>query len=239
MPAGVSLHMSCTLCGFSVHATVTALSTSRSRLRWYAGHGERAACSAMQNVYLLGWPWVLASPAPARAPPTCMRRKRTALPTVALARLPGPNAPLLALKPSSSTARPWTMTRGATGWVVACTPCRFSSGWPSARAAVTSTGITSGGQPASTAFTAMARRDATPPRGGSTATGSSGSPAVDASMASMRSAVGATTGNPSPQPRRASSSMSASGASSTSIHSPTLTASPSPSLRHSGRGGGC
>ena len=54
--------------------------------------------------------------------------------------------------------------------------------------------------------------------GGRTATGSSGSPAVAASAASMRASVAGTTGRPSPQPRAASSASTASGESSTSIH---------------------
>src|SRR5205823_4793137 len=192
IPRGSSLHMSWELWGFSVQATVTALSAVTALVVGYAGQGDAAVFSAMQNVYLLGWPWVLASPSPGRAPPTCMRTKRTARPTVALARQPGPNVPTPALNPSSSTARPWTMTSGATGWVVACTPARLTSGRPSARTAVTTTGVTSGAQPASTAFTAIVRRDATPNRGGRTATGSSASPAVAASAASMRASVAGT-----------------------------------------------
>src|SRR5690349_19366738 len=94
---------------------------------------------------------------------------RTARPTVALARLPGPNAPVPALNPHCSTTSPDTITSGATGWVVALTPRRFTSGCASARIALSTTGNTAGGQPASTAFTATTRRVTTPDRGGNTA----------------------------------------------------------------------
>src|SRR6266511_5642189 len=86
IPSGPRLHMSRTLSGFSVQATVIALSAVTPFVQGYGGHGESAAFSPTQNVYLLGCPCVLASPAPGRAPPTCMSRKRTARPTVALAR---------------------------------------------------------------------------------------------------------------------------------------------------------
>ena len=50
------------------------------------------------------------------------------------------------------------MVMNETGWVVAFTPRRFASGRDRARAAVSTTGNTSGGHPASTALTATTRR---------------------------------------------------------------------------------
>ena len=52
----------------------------------------------------------------------------------------------------------------------------LTSGCARARTALSTTGNTSGGQPASTAFTATMRRVTTPMRGGSTASCSSASP---------------------------------------------------------------
>src|ERR1700722_7441008 len=50
------------------------------------------------------------------------------------------------------------MTSGATGWVVAFTPRKLTSGRQSARIALSRTGNTSGAHPASTALIATARR---------------------------------------------------------------------------------
>ena len=58
---------------------------------------------------------------------------RTTRPTVALARLPGPNAPTPLANPAVVAISPCTSTSGATGWVVALTPRRFVSGRASAR----------------------------------------------------------------------------------------------------------
>ena len=69
------------------------------RLTAYPSHGDASRFSAAQNVYFAGWPWVAASPEPGRAPATCSSTSRTARPTVALARFPGPNAPTPDAKP--------------------------------------------------------------------------------------------------------------------------------------------
>src|SRR4051812_41098393 len=115
-----------------------------------------------------------------------------------------------ALKPSSSTASPCTITMAATGWVVACTPRRLTSGRRRARTAATTTGKTGGGQPAMTALTATVRAVATPKRGATVPSTSSGLPPWAPSMASTRPGVGATTGRPSPQRWAANHSVSVS-----------------------------
>jgi len=45
-----------------------------------------------------------------------------ARPMVAFARKPGPKHPLPPCTPTRRPYRPLTMSSGATGWVVACTP---------------------------------------------------------------------------------------------------------------------
>ena len=111
---------------------------------------------------------------------------RTARPTVALARFPGPNAPTPDANRAVVAISPCTSTIGATGCVVAFTPRRFISGRASARIAVSTTGNVSGGQPASTALIATTRRVTIPARGSRVASTSSGSPVACSSMASTR-----------------------------------------------------
>ena len=59
---------------------------------------------------------------------------------VALARLPGPKALAPPFMPIARAAGPFTITRGAAMWVVACTPFRLKAGSHSASIAARSTG---------------------------------------------------------------------------------------------------
>src|SRR5690606_2641871 len=140
-----------------------------------------------------------------------------ARPTVAFATQPGPKVPWPALKPSRSTASPWTITSGATGPVVAWTPARFASGRHIARTAARTTGKTSGGQPAISALIATTRSVARPSRGGTMPTSASGRAPLFARKASRRAFVGTTIGRPSPQPRSASARLTSSGSSDASV----------------------
>src|SRR5437868_11568814 len=200
--------MSWKLWGASPQCSVMALAESTPTLRWKLPQGDAAVFSATQNAYFAGPPCVDASPGPGTAPATCSRIKRSARPVVALARLPGPNAPSPLLYPARSAISPCTIINGATGCVVALTPRRLSFFSPRARVAATSTGMYSGRQPASAALTATMRRVALPNRGGNTASTSSGPRPQPSSMASTRADGGATNGKPSPQPSDANGSHS-------------------------------
>src|SRR5947208_9346616 len=119
MRPGSSLSMSWTLCGASPQCTVTADGASTPTLAGWLSHGVAASFSATQYAYLAGPPCVDASPGPGTAPATCISTSRIARPVVALARLPGPNAPSPLLYAARSAIPPDTISSGATGWAVA------------------------------------------------------------------------------------------------------------------------
>ena len=106
---------------------------------------------------------------------------------------------------------PCTISRGATGWVVAWIECRLKQGSSIASTAVTSTGMCSARQPAITALTAICSTVATPSRGGTAPMTSPAARPEPATMRATASAVGAMTGKPSLQPRSKNQPCSAVG----------------------------
>src|SRR5262245_5599324 len=115
------------------------------------------------------------------------------------------------------TVRPYspcTMTSGATGCVVACTPYRLNAGSSIASTAATTIGKCGGSHPAITALTASFSSVACRHSGGMAPSDRSGG--RPPSMAMTRSSVGGTTGNPSHQRRSQKAARTAWGSSSTS-----------------------
>ena len=94
----------------------------------------------MQNVYFPGWPRVLLSRSPGRAPPTLSSTSRMARPMVAFARWPEPKTLAPAFIPIRARTGPLTTTSGAAMWVVACTPFRLKCGLHSASIAARTSG---------------------------------------------------------------------------------------------------
>ena len=135
----------------------------------------------MQYEYFAGWPWLAASPNAGRAPATWSSTRRTARPTVALARLPG-RTPMPHVEAAVATTSPDTITSGATGWVVALTP-RGSPAARPARTAVSTTGSTRACSRRAPRLTATMRRVTSPDRGGSTPSAWSTSPMACSSIA--------------------------------------------------------
>src|SRR3984957_2259077 len=119
-----------------------------------------------------------------------IRHSRTARPTDAFERLPGPRVPMPALKPAAWTIGPCTTTRGAVGCVVDCMPSWLKPGWTIAFIAVHTTGKTSGRQPAITALAATLAAVTREPDGDITPAVWSGSIPAAASNHSMRARVG-------------------------------------------------
>ncbi len=97
---------------------------------------------------------------------------------------------------------------------MASSPWALNSAVQAASTAASTTGRYSGRQPAITALTATFSTVQSTRSGGTTATTSSGALDVPASMASTRSGVGGTTGNPSDHPRAYIHSHSSSAAAS-------------------------
>ena len=116
--------------------------------------------------------------------------------------------------PSCRRIGPFTTSSTAQPPVDAVAPCTRNSGRHTASTAARTTGKSGGRHPASTAlmatFSAVRARCLT----GSTPTTWSGGVPAQASMASTRSGVGATTGRPSVQPRSRNSSCTASSSTS-------------------------
>src|SRR5689334_20630419 len=96
---------------------------------------------------------------------------------------------------------PLQISTGATGIVVASTPCMLNASVQAASTAVITQGRYSGLQPAITAAIATFSTVTSARSGGTVATTSSGARGVPVSIASTRCSVGGTTGRPSAQPR--------------------------------------
>src|SRR5712692_4584758 len=116
IPEAVVDTWSLTLCGGSPPNTVTASSAR------HGPQGDASTFSARQYENFDGLPCVAMSWRPGQAPPTFIITNRIARPMVALARKPGPRQPLPLCTPMARARGPWTITSGATGCVVACTP---------------------------------------------------------------------------------------------------------------------
>ena len=146
--------------------TVTALcSDEKPRSTCSGSQTLSSSFSAMHDMYLAGLPCTDMSVDHGLAPPTFRSNSRTALPMVALARLPGPKVPRPLLRPICSRTGPLMIRSGATGLVVVCKPWMLNAGSMIAWTAATKTGIYSGRQPAITAFTAIFSKVADPASG--------------------------------------------------------------------------
>ena len=133
-----SASMSCTLCGPSPQCTVTALGASTPRLaRVRLPRARRRGSRPRSSEYFAGWPWRRRVAGARDA-----RRRRAASSAGRPARRwrwRGSRARTRRcpkLKPHCLTTSPDTMSSGATGWVVAFTPRRLTSGCASARIAL-------------------------------------------------------------------------------------------------------
>src|ERR1700754_2231994 len=93
---------------------------------------------------------------PGVVPPRLIISSRSARPSVALARLPGPSMPRPELMPRRSRTGPLTIVTGAEGAVVVAMPLRLNSGTAAASTIAASTGMCSGTQPGKTAVAASA-----------------------------------------------------------------------------------
>ncbi|MCY1541689.1 hypothetical protein D9M68_773900 [compost metagenome] len=120
---------------------------------------------------------------------------------VALARLPEPKALTPPFMPISRAIGPLTTSRGEATCVVACTPLRLKAWSVMAFTPASTTGAYSALQPAITMLMARTSRVSSPQRGATRASTKSASPPSRATISSIFSRVGGTTGKPSVKPR--------------------------------------
>ena len=97
------------------------------RSTWSGSHGFASAFSAMQNVYLPGWPCVDLSRTPGDAPRQFSVMSRIARPIVAFARHPGPKTFALELSSSACRIGPLTTRSVADPPVLVIAPCSVNA----------------------------------------------------------------------------------------------------------------
>ena len=136
----------------------------------------------------------------ARPPPTFKSINLIALPIVALARLPDPNAFAPPFIPISAAIGPFTINNGAATCVVAWTPFKLNFLSVKASIAARTTGAYSALHPAIIILTANTPRLKPPHLGGTLHSTKSGSPPRVSTNSKTLSCVGGTTGRPSVQP---------------------------------------
>ena len=173
-----------------------------------------SSSSARHHDSFPGCPSVERSSSPGRTSSRLRSTRRTARPMHTDARSGPARTEWADDMPSWWRTGPFTTRSTAQPPVDAVAPCTSSSGRHTASTAASTTGKSGGRHPASTAlmatFSARSARCFT----GSTPTTWSGGLPAQASMASTRSGVGATTGSPSVQPRSRNSSWTPSSSTS-------------------------